>query len=252
MQKPMVIAIVGDFNPANPSHLATNDAIGHSSAALGLAVEPRWIATEELAGSDPSEQLADCGGLWISPGSPYKSMDGALAAIRFAREQRIPLLGTCGGFQHIILEYARNVLGFSDAEHEESAPQATRQVISRLSCSLVGRTASISLKPDSLVARTYGRTRIQEEYRCNFGLNPEYADALRSTALRIVGSDDEGAVRVVELAEHPFFVGTLFVPQHTSSPSAPHPLVSGFVKASRRSKRTEPLDAMDLSAETPR
>lgn len=176
--------------------------------------------------------MAEFGGIWIAPGSPYKSVTGALSAIRAAREQQIPLLGTCGGFQHVILEYARNMLGFADAEHEEADPQASRRFISRLACSLVGRTMSITLEPNSLVARTYGRTKIQEQYRCNFGVNPEYVDILRASTLRIVDSDDEGVVRVVELTGHPFFVGTLYVPQLTSSPAAPHPLVSGFLKAS--------------------
>lgn len=90
---------------------------------------------------------------------------------------------------------------------------------------------TITLPPGSLVARSYGRTKVPEQYRCNFGVNPEYEDVLRSSALRIVGSDDEGVVRVVELADHPFFVGTLFVPQLTSAQSSPHPLVSGLLKA---------------------
>ena len=225
------IAIVGDFNPGNQSHIATNAAIKHCSESLGSPVEHRWIGTEDLARPDGPRRLADVRGFWIAPGSPYKSMDGALLAIRTARERRSPLLGTCGGFQHIILEYARNVLGFSDAQHEETHPHASRQFISRLACSLVGRTMTITLQPDSLVARAYRRTTVQEQYRCNFGVNPDYVDVLRSSALRIVGSDDEGVVRVVELAEHPFFVGTLFVPQLTSTPSAPHPLVSGFIRA---------------------
>lgn len=226
-----MIAIVGDYNAGNQSHIATSDAVGHCSAALGLSVEYHWVGTEALTRPEGMKRLAEFSGFWIAPGSPYNSMKGALSAIRMAREQRIPLLGTCGGFQHIILEYARNVLGFADAEHEETDPQASRHLISRLACSLVGRTMSITLQPDSLVARSYGRTEIQEQYRCNFGVNPDYAGVLRSSALRIVGSDDEGVVRVVELAGHRFFVGTLFLPQLTSSRSAPHPLVSGFVNA---------------------
>jgi CTP synthase (UTP-ammonia lyase) len=91
-------------------------------------------------------------------------MDGALLAIRTAREARISLPGTCGGFQHIILEYVRNVLGFADAQHQETAPQASRLVISRLACSLVGRSMSITLQPDSPVARVYERTGIQQQY----------------------------------------------------------------------------------------
>jgi CTP synthase (UTP-ammonia lyase) len=236
------IAIIGDYNAEYQSHIATSGAVRHSSAALGLAVECSWVSTEHLARPEGPKRLAEFGGFWIAPGSPYKSMNGALSAIRVAREQRIPLLGTCGGFQHIILEYARNVLGFVDAEHEEADPQASRLFISRLTCSLVGRTMSITLQPDSLVARSYGRTKIQEQYRCNFGVNPEYEGVLRSSALRVVGSDDEGVVRVVELAGHPFFVGTLFVPQLTSAHSAPHPLVSAFVKAACMTVWPAPLE----------
>jgi len=225
------IAIVGDLNASNSSHIATNDTIAHCSAALGFPVEFRWLGTEELVRPDGLKQLAGFSGLWIAAGSPYNNMDGALLAIRTAREGRIPLLGTCGGFQHIILEYARNILGFADAQHEETDPQASRLVISRLACSLVGRSMTVTLQSGSLVARIYGRTCVQEEYRCNFGVNPDYEDILRSSPLRIVGSDAEGVVRAVELTGHPFFVGTLFVPQHTSTPSNPHPLVSGFIKA---------------------
>ncbi len=223
------IAIVGDFNSSKPPHIATNDAIGHSSARLGLSIEHRWIGTEELAPSDGTRHLAGFKGFWIAPVSPYRNLDGALAAIRLARERRIPLLGTCGGFQHIILEYARNVLGFADAEHEETAPKASQRFISQLACSLVGRSMSITLQPDSVAARAYGQTCVQEHFRSSFGVNPVYVDVLRSSALRIVGLDDEGVVRVVELADHPFFVGTLFVPQITSTSSAPHPLISDFL-----------------------
>jgi len=129
------------------------------------------------------------------------------------------------------LEYARNVLGFTDAEHEETAPHASRLFVSRLACSLVGRSMTVMLQPGSQVACLYGRSSAHEQYLCNFGVNPDFVDALRSGPLRIVGSDEEGVVRVVELAEHPLFVGTLFVPQLTSTPSSPHPLITGFVKA---------------------
>ena len=178
--------------------------------------------------------LAEFQGIWIGPGSPYASIEGALSAIRAAREHGIPLLGTCGGFQHIILEYARNVLGFTDAEHEESAPQSSRLIISRLACSLAGRTMTITLVRDSLVARSYGRTRAREQYLCNFGINPEYMDALCSGKLKAVGSDAEGTIRAVELPDHPFFVGTLYLPQLSSGPSNPHPLIAEFLRIAAR------------------
>ncbi len=225
------IAIVGDFDSRSRSHAATNQAIGHAASALGVCVQHRWVATAELAGPDSAGLLGEFRAIWVAPGSPYQSMEGALAAIRFARERRIPLLGTCGGFQHVILEYARNVLGFADAQHAEYAPDASRLVISRLACSLVGRSMTITLQPDSLVARLCGRRTVREQYHCNFGVNPDYVSRLRASALRVVGSDDEGEVRIVELSGHPFFVGTLFVPQLTSTADAPHALISGFLRA---------------------
>lgn len=229
------LAIVADFDSKSKSHRATVEAIAHSSAALGVKVEPQWIATSQLDRPKNLKSLSRYSGVWIGPGSPYASMDGALSAIRMAREGGIPLLGTCGGFQHIVLEYARNVLGFKDAEHEESAPQASRLFISRLACSLVGRSMTIALAPDSMLARIYGQSSAQEQHLCNFGINPEYVDVLRSSALTVVGKDAEGAIRAVELSKHPFFIGTLFLPQLVSTPSHPHPIVSAFVKACTRS-----------------
>jgi len=227
-------AIIADFDSQSKAHRATNDAIEHSIAALGSTIEFQWIDTGELAQPDGLKQLSKYSGIWIGPGSPYKNMDGALSAIRLAREQKISLLGTCGGFQHIILEYARNVLKFADAEHEESSPQASRLFISRLACSLVGRTMTITLAPYSMLAGIYGRTNIQEQYLCNFGVNPKYVDALRSDKLKVVGSDPEGTVRAVELPGHPFFIGTLFMPQLNSTPANPHPVVSAFIKSCLR------------------
>jgi CTP synthase (UTP-ammonia lyase) len=221
------IAIIGDFDRGNESHLATNACIAHCSDHLGLKIDHRWIGTDEVT---PACGLQDFSGFWIGPGSPYRSMEGALLAIQIARENRIPLLGTCGGFQHIIIEYARSILGIADADHEESAPHAPNLFISRLACSLVGRSMTVSIKPGSLAARSYGRTISQERYLCNFGVNPEILPLLRSGDLQITGSDDEGEARVVELTGHPFFLGTLFLPQLSSTPEAPHPLVAAFLK----------------------
>lgn len=225
------LAIVADFNSSSVSHAATNDAIKHSTEMFGLHVEAQWVPTEELVAPGALKRLAGFNGFWIGPGSPYKSMEGALTAIRFAREKGIPLLGTCGGFQHIILEYARNVLGFADAEHEESSPEASRLFVSRLACSLAGRTMSLTLEPDSTLARIYGRNHAQEQYLCNFGVNPTYVETLRSGPMKVVASDAEGVVRAVELPGHSFFVGTLFLPQHNSTASTPHPLITAFLRA---------------------
>ena len=230
------IGIIGDFDPANESHSATNVAIQHSSAALQLKIDSPWIATPDVAEPGGLAHLSNLAGLWIAPASPYRSMEGALLAIRHARERQLPLFGTCGGFQHIIIEYARNVLGIANAEHEESSPGASRLIISRLACSLKGRTMTIQLQPGSRVARAYGRSPIQERYYCNFGVSPDFVDSLRSTMLKIVASDDEGVVRAVELDGHPFFIGTLFLPQLGSTSADPHPLISSFLQACARGR----------------
>lgn len=224
---PIRIGIVGDFDAAYPPHAATNTALAHVTAA-GFSVEARWFPTPSL---ESPAALHGLHGVWVAPGSPYKSLLGALSAIRYAREQSIPLLGTCGGFQHIVIEYARHVLGFADAAHAEYDPYASTLFISRLACSPAGRSLLIQLRPESLIAQSYGATSVTEQYYCNFGVNPDYVTTLASGPLRIVGSDAEGEVRVVELAGHPFFVGTLFLPQLRSTPEQPHPLVLAFVRA---------------------
>ena len=254
MTQQVSIALVGDSG-AGYREGAAREALDHCSASVGTEVRTRWFETQELApaaGVENVKQLAEFGGVWIVPGSPYKSLEGVLAAIRFAREGSVPLLGTCAGFQHLILEYARNVLGKADAVHAEYDPDAKEQAISRLACSLVGRRQRVKFDPNSMVGKIYGREWAEEEFRCNYGLNTAYAQTLRSTDLRIAGWDETGETRVVELAnhQHPFFVGTLFIPQYSSSAAAPHPLICEFVRAaalkvSSSRSRVESLSCAD-------
>ncbi len=236
----MKIAIVADYDLTFPPHVKTNEALKHTAKSLKTDIESRWISTAQIVLPSGIEMLHTFDGLLIGPGSPYKSMEGALAAIRFTRENQIPLKATCGGFQHVIIEYARNVLGIQDAQHAEYTPHASNLFVSVLACSLTGRTMSISLKPDSLAARLYGSESVKEQYYCNFGVNPEKVSALASGPLRIVGSDPEGEIRVVELQDHPFFIATLFVPQLSSSESKPHPLINGFIRAASKAENHSP------------
>jgi CTP synthase (UTP-ammonia lyase) len=219
------IGIIGDFDPGNATHVSTNDGILHAAEFLGAAIEPVWL---------PTDQPADYGtfqGLLGSPGSPYKSFVGALIGIRYARENRIPFLGTCGGLQHLLIEYARNVMGLAQAAHAESDPDASCLIITALSCSLVGKTMDVTLKPGSKAAAAYRTHRSTEAYYCNFGLNPKSRDPMVKAGLTVSGTDENGEVRVVELASHPFFIGTLFVPQARSRPGIPHPLVLALCQA---------------------
>src|SRR5579864_507720 len=218
------IGIAGDRNPGFEPHPITDAMLAHAAAASGIDIDVQWLPTDQVT----EEALQDFAGLWIAPGSPYRSLDGALAAIRLARENRVPLGGACGGFQHVVLEYARNVLGFSDAVHAEYDPPAgSRQILSRLSCSPAGAELPIRLSPGSLAANIYGTTAIVERYYCSFGVNPEYRNRLGD--LRISGWDEANEPRIVELPSHPYFLATLFVPR--SKPGSPHPLAMGFLQA---------------------
>jgi len=221
------IALLGEYTPTFPPHQSTNAAIEHARAALEFDVNADWISTADI-----DHTLFDhYSGIWIAPGSPYKDMDKTLAAIRHARENNIPCFGTCGGFQHMIIEYARNVLGFKDAQHAEYDPYASNLFISELACSLAGREMQLNFAPDSRVAAIYAAMTATEQYYCNFGINPNYLDVLKQGPLRITGADAEGEIRVIEWPDHPFFIGTLFVPQARSTPEQLHPLVSAFLNA---------------------
>ncbi len=122
-------------------------------------------------------------------------------------------------------------MGIREAEHEETSPEATTLVISKLSCSLVGQKQAIRILPETLAYKIYGRSETVEEFRCNYGLNPAYQDPINAAGMRISGVDDNGEVRIVELPLHRFFMATLFLPQHTSSFDQPHPLIEAYLRA---------------------
>jgi CTP synthase (UTP-ammonia lyase) len=222
---PIRIGIIGDFNPGNLTHIATTNGIQHAAVQLGHPFDAVWLPT------DRPHNFADFQGLFCSPGSPYKNMDGALAAIRYAREHNIPFIGTCGGFQHLVIEYARNVMGITDAAHAETDPYASCLFITPLSCSLVGKTMDVALKPGGKAALACHSHQSTEAFYCNFGLNPEYQQQLEQHGLEITGTDQNGEARIAELSGHPFFVGTLFVPQARSTEGNPHPLILEFCRA---------------------
>ena len=115
----------------------------------------------------------------------------------------MPLLGTCGGFQHVVLEYARNLIGFRDAQHAEYDPYASTLFITPLSCSLAGQTMSVRLRDDTMASKAYGRATAPEHYYCNFGLNPAYLGTIVQAGLAVSGTDSDGEPRVLELPSNP-------------------------------------------------
>ena len=236
-EKSIPIGIIGDFDASRPTHVATEAGLSHAATELGVDVEASWLPTHARL-EMPLESFA---GFLVAPGSPYRSVDGALRAIRYARERARPLLGTCGGFQHVILEFARNVLGLQKAAHAEYEPHAAELVIEPLTCSLSGQRAAVFLKPGSTAASYYGAEEVTEEYRCSFGLAATYIPALERAGLTISGEGASREPRIVTLTGHPFYIATLFVPQLSSTPQQPHPLFRAFVTASAGTLPNKPL-----------
>jgi CTP synthase (UTP-ammonia lyase) len=232
------IAVIGDRIDGFEPQDAIEPAIGHSAARLGLATPVvRWVATDALAAAGAA-LLEGAAGVWCAPGSPYRSLAGALDGIRWARENAIPFLGTCAGFQHAVIEFARNVLGHASATHAEygDGPADAELFIDELLCSLVGRSMTVDIV-DGDLRDIYGTDTAVERYYCRFGLHPRWRRPLHEGGLVIAGVDAaDRDVRILRLRTHPFFVLTLFVPQTSSTTAAPHPLLVRFVQtATRRS-----------------
>jgi CTP synthase (UTP-ammonia lyase) len=223
------IALVGDYNPAIVAHQGIERSLELARAsAPGLHWE--WVHTGSLDGS-AAERLADFTGIWVVPGSPYASLGGALAAIRLARESERAFLGTCGGFQHAVLEYARNVLHLHRADHVETAPETSLPLISPLACSLVERTGPVRIVEGTRLREVYGSERGEEGYHCSYGLNPAHANLFENGPLQIAARDNAGEVRAVELTGHCFFVATLFQPERRALSGSLHPIVAAFLRA---------------------
>jgi CTP synthase (UTP-ammonia lyase) len=229
------IALIGDYSASVFAHRAIPPALELAAHSAGVEVEPVWIHTSKLADKAELQALGGYQGIWCVPASPYANTEGAIAAIALARIEGIPFLGTCAGFQHALMEYFRNVIGWKDAQHAELNPEAEDPVISRLSCSMVEVSGPIGLTPGSLAERLYGTDRVEEGYHCNYGLNPACARLLQHREdFRIEGTDDAGDVRIFRLTGHPFFLATLFQPERSSLKGRVHPLIREFVSASAR------------------
>jgi CTP synthase (UTP-ammonia lyase) len=232
MRRTLRIGLIGDRNDDVAAHRAIPRALELAAKSSGVPIGIVWLATDAI-GTDTksgSHDLASFDGFWCVPASPYRSMDGALHAIRHAREHGVPFLGTCGGFQHAVIEYARNVLGWTDAEHAESAPGAERKVIVPLSCALVETRDRVHLVAGSMIARAYGSATIEEVYHCRYGLEASFREAVTGGPLRIAAFDDDGAVRGFELHGHPFFVATLFQHERSALDKRCPPLVRSFLR----------------------
>ena len=222
------IALVGDFDEKVYTHAALNASIEHVRPRLSFDLQVAWVPTENLP--QPSSALeSNFQGIWIAPGSPYKNDVGVYAVIQAARECNIPIIGNCGGFQYMLIEYARNVLNIRDAGHEESDP-GVNNIISKLSCSLKGQQERVHI-PDktSWLYNVLMTDSIVGKYYCSYGVNPMYQEKLNQFPMVFTAFSPTGEIRAFELRNHQFFKGTLFQPSLDSSRENPNPLLESFL-----------------------
>ena len=164
------IAILGDFNPAYSTHHALNDSIRQVTKLFMDEIQFDWIGTDIFNCKTAFSNLYK--GLWIAPGSPYKDMQQVLDAIKYVRTNNIPTLGNCGGFQHMIIEFARNVCGITLADHEETNPGSPDLLIEKLSCSLVEQQEQLTIcDTNSLLFKIIQQEQLTGKYFCSYGLN---------------------------------------------------------------------------------
>ena len=226
------IAVLGDRNPEYVTHRELD-------AALGLFPDwarGEWVATD----SDVVAAIDGADGVWLTPGTPYRDDDAVYAAIGRLRETGKPLLGTCGGFQYIVVELARSLAGI-DAHHAETDPDANALVAAALSCSLIGEERTVTCVPGTRLAELCGTEPFAGFHWCNYGLAEEYVDALTAGGVVVSARAPDAGVEGIEVPGHPFLVATLSQPQVGSLAGRPlHPLIEALLDAAG-GRAAEPL-----------
>jgi CTP synthase (UTP-ammonia lyase) len=233
-----IIALVGDRSEGVRAHGRIPDI--HDGLRRGGPLELTWVHSREAVTTD----LSAFDGVWVVPGSPYADEAGVLHAIRTAREEGIPFLGTCGGFQHLLLELARDVCGLITAAHQESSPDAELPLIVPMACSLLGESATITVVEGTKAAAILGAGPRVERYFCGYQLDPDHVATLEAHGLVVSARDELGDVRMAELPEPPFLVGSLFQPELSSTADAIHPLIEAFAAAVRSYAGRASLDVL--------
>jgi CTP synthase len=240
----VTIGIVGKYVEYEDSYKSLKEALVHGALAHNLKLNLNWIEAEGLENGDRTyeEQLADYDGLLVPGGFGKRGIEGMLIAIRYARENNVPYFGICLGMQTACIEFARNVCGLSDANSSEFDPATPHRVIYKLrelrGVEELGGTMRLGawpckIEPGTLAHKIYGKLEISERHRHRYEFNREYEETLTAGGLRISGSTPDGTyVEMVELPNHPHFIGCQFHPEFKSKPLEPHPLFKTFVGAS--------------------
>lgn len=246
MAEEIQIGIFGEYDPDSPTLPSVEKAIQHAAAELKIAVNAQWLPTDSLLVPDLETKLEAFDGLWAAPGSPYKSFDGMLRGIEFARRRDWPFLATCGGCQYTLIECARNLLGIADADSAENNSGSKNIVIYPVACAvpdrkpnapkLSGKIPEIRIRPGSYLHSFYKKDVVVEEFFCNFEVNPEFEWVMIEAGFPVVARGEQGEVRAIESPRHRFFIATLFQPQLSSKPGKPHPILVEFLRAASKWK----------------
>jgi CTP synthase len=245
--KPVRIAMIGKYTKLRDSYISITEAVKHASAYLGIKPIFKWLESTDIENGyiDIEKELADINGALILPGFGKRGTEGKIKAIKYLREHNIPTLGICFGFQLMVVEIARNVIGLDNANSAELDPMTPHPVVNLLpsqqGISTIGgsmRLGAINIKlyRGSKVYEAYGREIISERHRHRYGVNIKYIDVFESAGFTVSGVslDNESVIEFMELKNHPLFIGTQSHPEFKSRPLAPSPLYISFLsKASQ-------------------
>ena len=235
------IALVGKYTQLHDAYLSVVEALRHAGTANDAVVEIQWVDSETVTAENVPDVLSGCGGVLVPGGFGDRGIAGMLHAIRCARERGIPFLGICLGMQMAVVEFARNAVGWDDADSAEFAESSVRTVIdlmpSQEHLTEMGGTMRLGRYPcilseDSRSRALYGSAEIWERHRHRYEFNNAYRRELTAAGLSLAGLSPDGTlVEIVEFPAHPWFVGVQFHPEFRSRPDRPHPLFFGFVEA---------------------
>ena len=239
--KKVEIALVGKYTQLHDAYLSVVEALHHGGIENRTEVSIRWVDSEELEKSDCETMLSGIDGMIIPGGFGNRGTEGMILAAQYARENRIPYLGICLGMQMAMIEFARHVIGYTDANSSELAPDTAHPVIDLMpeqkNVTDLGGTMRLGaypciLKKDSKAYQLYGREQIFERHRHRYEVNNEYRDVYETKGMELSGVSPDGhIVEMIELKDHPYYVATQAHPEFKSRPNHAHPLFAGLVKA---------------------
>ena len=239
--KEVNIALVGKYIQLHDAYISVVEALKHGGIAQHATVNIKWVDSELLNNSNVEEVLGDMDGILVPGGFGDRGIEGKITAIEFARIRKIPFLGLCLGMQLSVVEFARHVVGYNDAHSIELDPKTTHPVIALLpeqdGIEDIGGTLRLGSYPcvldkSSLAYKLYGEETIHERHRHRYEVNNDYRKVLTENGMMLSGISPDGRiVEMVELPDHPFFIGTQAHPELKSRPNRPHPLFRGFVEA---------------------